>query len=93
MSQAPELDEATGLIRVGGRLRRCSNLTADAIHPIILDPQHPLTKLIIQDYDVKLHHPGPERVFAEIRRQYWILRGREAVRQHQRKCTECRKWR
>lgn len=28
MSLAPELDEATGLIRVGGRLRRCSDLTA-----------------------------------------------------------------
>ncbi|KAE8293635.1 hypothetical protein D5F01_LYC08747 [Larimichthys crocea] len=91
MSLAPELNEATGLIRVGGRLRRCSDLTSDMIHPIVLDPQHPLTRLIIQDYDVKLHHPGPERVFAEIRRRYWILRGCEAVCRHQRKCTECRK--
>ncbi|KAK7880770.1 hypothetical protein WMY93_032583 [Mugilogobius chulae] len=36
---------------------------------------------------------GPERVFAELRRKYWILRGREAVKKHQHNCVECRKWR
>ncbi|KAK0138067.1 hypothetical protein N1851_025730 [Merluccius polli] len=40
-----------------------------------------------------LHHPGPERVFAELRRSYWILRGREAIRRHQRTCAECQCWR
>ncbi|KAL0169529.1 hypothetical protein M9458_034125 [Cirrhinus mrigala] len=81
---APELDISTNLIRVGGRLRQISSLGEDNIHPIILDPHHPLTKLIIKDYDVRLHHPGPERVFSELRRKYWILRGRAAVRHHQR---------
>ncbi|CAL9703965.1 unnamed protein product [Knipowitschia caucasica] len=89
---APEFDEATGLIRVGGRLRRNPDLAVDEVHPIVLDPRHPLTRLIIQDYDEKLQHPGPERVFAEIRRRYWVLRGREAVRRHQRGCAECKKW-
>lgn len=70
---APELDEATGLIWVGGRLCCNSNLTLDAVHPIILDPKHPITRLIIQDYDKRLYHPGPERVFAEIRRKFWVL--------------------
>lgn len=32
-------------------------------------------------------------MFAELRRKYWILRGREAVRRHQHHCIECRKWR
>ncbi|KAL0195042.1 hypothetical protein M9458_008614, partial [Cirrhinus mrigala] len=90
---APELDISTNLIRVGGRLRQISSLGEDSIHPIILDPHHPLTKLIIKDYDDRLHHPGPERVFSELRRKYWILRGRAAVRHHQRQCTECQKWR
>ncbi|KAI2646455.1 Polyprotein P3 [Labeo rohita] len=90
---SPELDAVTGLIRVGGRLRHCEVLEADAVHPAVLDPRHPITALIIKDYDERLHHPGAERLFAEIRRTYWILRGREAVRRHQRQCTECRKWR
>ncbi len=92
-SLSPELDSVTGLIRVGGRLRHCDVLEVDALHPIVLDPQNPVTRLIIRDYDERLHHPGSERLFAEIRRTYWILRGREAIRRHQRQCVECRKWR
>lgn len=88
---APELDKVTRLVRVGGR--RNVNLTSDAVHPVLLDPKHPLTRMMIQDCDTKLHYPGPERVFAEVRRRYWILRGREAVRRHQRRYTKCRRWR
>lgn len=47
----------------------------------------------MKDYDDRLLHAGPERVFAEIRRAYWILRGRQAIKKHQRHCVECRKWR
>lgn len=90
---APELDESTGLIRVGGRLRHCTDLATEEAHPIVLDPKHPLTRLIIKDYDEKLCHPGPERVFTDIRRRYWVLHGREAVRRHQKSCVTCRQWR
>ncbi|KAI7812665.1 hypothetical protein IRJ41_006769 [Triplophysa rosa] len=92
-SLAPEYDDATGLIRVGGRLRRASDLDLEAIHPIVLDPRHPTTKLLIKDTDQRLHHPGSERVLAELRRQYWVLRGREAVRKHQYTCRDCQLWR
>ncbi|KAL0199276.1 hypothetical protein M9458_007816, partial [Cirrhinus mrigala] len=68
---SPEFDPTTGLIHVGGRLRRCSEAELDSIHPIVLASQHPVIKLIIKDYDEMLHHPGPERVFAELRRTYW----------------------
>lgn len=90
---APEYDSTTHLIRVGGRLRRTEQLDESTIHPIVLDPKHPLSKLIIQDFDKTLHHPGAERVFAEVRRKYWILKGREAIRQYQRTCLGCRQWR
>lgn len=60
---------------------------------MVLDPKHHITQLLIKDYDNRLLHPGPERVFAEIRLAYWILRGRQAVKKHQWSCTECRKWR
>ncbi|XP_063766006.1 uncharacterized protein LOC134882305 [Eleginops maclovinus] len=90
---APELDPNTQLIHVGGRLRRCDQLSQEVQHPIVLDPSHPLSKLIIKRYDQDLHHPGPERVFAEIRRRFWILRGRQAIRKFQHSCPECRKWR
>lgn len=78
---------------MGGRLRRCDVLNSEVLHPILLDPSHPITKLLIQHCDAQLHHPGAERVFAEFRRKYSILRGREAVRRHQHHCPECKKWR
>ncbi len=90
---APEYDITTNLIRVGGHLRRTEQLDESTIHPIVLDPKHPLSRLIIQDFDEILHHPGAERFFAEVRRKYWILRGREAIRQHQRTCLGCKQWR
>ncbi|XP_039592981.1 uncharacterized protein LOC120515759 isoform X2 [Polypterus senegalus] len=90
---SPEFDHTLGLIRVGGRLRRIEGFNEEGIHPIVLDPSHPITKLLIQNYDEKLLHPGPERVFAEVRRKYWILRGREAIRRHQHQCRECQRWR
>ncbi len=86
---ALELDNSTNLIWVGGRLRQISQLEEDNIHPIVLDPHHPLTKLIIRDYDDSLHHPGSERLFTELQRKFWVLRGRAAVRHHQWQCTEC----
>ncbi|XP_057695374.1 uncharacterized protein LOC130917729 [Corythoichthys intestinalis] len=89
---SPEWDQEMELIRVGGRLRHC-NLTTDSLHPVVLDPAHHITKLILKTYDQQLRHPGAERVFAEIRRRYWILRGRQAVRKLQHECPECQKWR
>lgn len=81
------------LVRAGGRLRRCNHLDSNTVHPIVLDSAHPLIKFLIQHYDNLLLHPGPECVFAELRRKYWIIRGREAVKKHQRSCFECKKWR
>lgn len=92
-SLSTEYDKASGLIRVGGRLRHAKHMELDAIHPIVLDPQHHLTKLLIKDYDASLLHPGPERVFAELRRRYWILQGREAIKKYQYRCVDCQKWR
>lgn len=90
---APELEPATGLIRVGGRLRRSQELEPDTVHPVVLDPAHKITKLVVHDADEDLRHPGTERLFAELRRRFWILHGREAVKRHQQFCPECKRWR
>ncbi|KAL1250707.1 hypothetical protein QQF64_018503 [Cirrhinus molitorella] len=93
VSLSAEYDETLGLIQVGGRLRRAEGLDPDTIHPIILDPKHQITLLLIKEYDDQLLHPGPERVLGEIRRKYWILRGRESIKKHQYNCESCQKWR
>nr|XP_055023061.1 uncharacterized protein LOC129413363 [Misgurnus anguillicaudatus] len=87
------MDKSSGLIRVGGQLRRAQMIEESTIHPIVLDAYHPVTQLLIKHYDCKLRHSGPERLFAEMQRCYWILRGREAIRRYQHRCTECQRWR
>ncbi|XP_046549034.1 uncharacterized protein LOC124259013 [Haliotis rubra] len=89
----PEYDRIDGMIRVGGRLRQVDILPHSAKHPIVLDPKHHITRLIIKDYDEKLLHAGAERILAETRRFFWIIQGREAIRRQQRTCTECQTWR
>lgn len=73
-SLAPEWDPLTNMIRVGSRLRRLANLDPEQIHPIVLDPRHAVTKLLIKEFE-RLLHPGAERVFTEIRRLLRLLRG------------------
>lgn len=63
---APEFNATDEVIQVGGRLQRAENLDPNFKHPIVLDPSHSITKLLIQDCDQRLCHPGPERVFAEL---------------------------
>lgn len=93
VSLAPEWDPLTNMMRVGGRLRRLANSDPEQLHPIVLDPRHTITKLLVKEFDERLLHPGAERVYAEIRRQYWILRGRQAIKYHQLHCLSCQRWR
>lgn len=90
---APDLDKYSGLIRVEERLRRAESIEECTVHPIVLDAHPPVTRLLIKHYDCKLHHPGPERVFAETWRYYWIIRGREAICRNQCGCPEYQHWR
>ncbi|KAL0153645.1 hypothetical protein M9458_051010 [Cirrhinus mrigala] len=41
------------LIRVGGRLRQAETLDPHTMHPIVLDPHHPNTQLLIKDTRLK----------------------------------------
>lgn len=90
---SPEMDTVTALIHFGGRLRRMNVACSVHIHPIVLNPCHAVTHLPIKAADARLIQPGLARVFADIRRQYWILHGSGAIKRQLRSCTECRQWR
>lgn len=70
-------------------LRHTDCLEAGVTHPVILYPAHQITKLLTQDFNQRLHHPGPERVLAEIWRHYCVLHGLEAVTRNQHGCRDC----
>ncbi|XP_029171256.1 uncharacterized protein LOC114940687 [Nylanderia fulva] len=79
--------DATGIIRVGGRLRH-SSLPETRKHPIIFR-SHPVLSLIIDHHHVRTMHGGPQLTLASLRQQYWILRARTTVRAVLYRCVCC----
>lgn len=76
------------LIRVGGRLS-ASLLPYHHKHPLLLPKKSHVTRLIIDDTHLRLLHAGALATHSYIRRRYWILDGRNVVRNHLRKCNRC----
>ena len=81
----PFLEDDTRILRVGGRLKNAP-IPFVAKHPAILPSRHHITCLIIRHYHLRSGHAGPERVLAEVRQRYLILKGRATTRRIPRSC-------
>ena len=66
-----------------------ADVPRNAKHPIILPRKHPITELVIREAHERLHHAGINHVLADTRTQYWIVNGRQAVKDFDRKCPFC----
>ncbi|XP_059096083.1 uncharacterized protein LOC131890693 [Tigriopus californicus] len=86
---SPFLDPE-GLLRARGRLSQ-AQVGYDQKFPVVLHPTHPLTKLIVQDNQHRHHHPGVNHGLGLLRQEYWVLRGREAVKTARRECDHCQR--
>jgi len=78
------------ILRVGGRLRH-SNLKSNHKFPMLLPRHSKLTELVINTNYLKHLHSGCSLTFTAIQREFWIVRGRDAVEFHIRKCVRCAK--
>ena len=85
----PFLDEM-GIVRVRGRLENAL-IDYDARHPIILPYRDHLTDLIISQHQQKTGLLGQEYVLSSLRHQYWVIKGRSAVRRVISGCFLCKK--
>ena len=83
----PFLDD-DGLLRVGGRLER-ANLPFEAKHPAILPKRHQVTRLVIADVHGRSRHMGVNHVLAEVRQRYWVIDGRQEVKNWDKECLFC----
>lgn len=61
LTLAPKFDSKEELIWVGGRLCHSSQLDPEAIYPVVPHAKHPITRLVIKEFDEQLHHPGPQK--------------------------------
>lgn len=79
------------IFRRDGRLRYADCLPWETQHPIILPRNHWITKLIIKDSNEKNQHGRTNQVLVQLSSRYWIVSGREAIREWEKECMMCRK--
>lgn len=91
LSLTPFLDNDE-ILRVGGRLKH-AKLPEDVKHPIILPSGGFFTTLIIRRTHEQAMHGGLQLTLRLIRETYWIVRGKNLVRNHINKCVICFRYR
>ncbi|XP_045777856.1 uncharacterized protein LOC123875852 [Maniola jurtina] len=69
-----------GIIRVGGRLSACKDISFDHKHPILLPSKDHIVNLIIEYVHRISCHAGPQLTLCLLRKKYWILSTRRIVR-------------
>lgn len=80
-----------GLLLVGGRLAHAS-LGFNHKHPILLPGKHYVTNLIVDSFHTRNMHTGPHLLLSLLRQRYWLIGGRNIVRQRVQKCNHCFKY-
>ena len=83
----PRLED--GVLVVGGRLRRAQSLPYKMRHPKIIHSHHELAQPIVEEMHHIYHHPPTEHLLNQIRQEYWIIHGRQAVWNAKFKCSYC----
>ena len=78
------------LLRVGGRLVN-ARVRGKTKHPIIIPFKHPVTDMIIRYHHAAVGHMGQESVLSSLRGEFWIIKGRTAVRRVVRSCVDCQR--
>ena len=85
-------EDDNGLLRCDSRLKYATYLPYDVKHPIELPRKNAVTRLIIQHYHNQAHHEGgTNHTITALSAKYWIICGREAIREFETSCMECKK--
>ena len=92
VSLRPFLDEE-GILRVGGRLKDMSRLQFDQRCPQLLPKRHPISETVARHYHEKIleHVGGPMHTLSELNEKFWIVAGRQMIKEIINKCIICRK--
>lgn len=79
-------------MRCDGRLQHAEFLSYDVRYPVILPRKSWVTKLIVKEYHENgKHAAGTNQTLAALSTRYWILSAREAIREWEKECAECRR--
>ena len=77
-----------GLIRSRGRLKHSWYHFNDQV---LLPPKSRITHLLIMQAHESIHHGGMSETLSELRRQFWLPKGRQTVKKSLKECRHCRR--
>ena len=78
------------VVRCKGRIQN-STLAYSAKFPILLPRKQHFTKLVIMQSHENVKQNGVRETLTKIRAQFWIIKGRQAVKDVLSKCVTCKK--
>ena len=86
----PQLEE--GHMTCDSRVKYAEFLSHDACFPIILPRKLQVTKLIVKYFHEEGNHAsGTNQTLAVLSTRFWIISGREEIREWEKECNECRR--
>uniref|UniRef100_A0A914XCT4 Integrase catalytic domain-containing protein n=1 Tax=Plectus sambesii TaxID=2011161 RepID=A0A914XCT4_9BILA len=80
-----------GILRCGGRLLNAEKEDSTK-YPILLPRKTHVTQLIITNQHILALHSGVQHTMAQLRQEFWILKGRIEVQRAIKNCLTCRKY-
>ena len=80
--------EVEGILRCEGRLGSM-NLPYEAKKPCLLPKDSLFTNLVVRKCHQRVMHGGVNAALAEVRRQFWIPKGRQVVKKTRKQCGIC----
>ena len=83
--------DGDGMWRCGGRLANV-DVPYSTKYPLLLSRDHPLTPLVVDDAHKRVLHNGAKETLTEVRKRFWIVKGRSLVRSIIYKCVVCRRF-
>ena len=83
------LDPANKVLCCSSRLQN-SNLPASTVYPMLLPSHSAFTDLYIRHAHLKVSHQGVPQTLTYVRKQFWILKGRQSVKTVLNWCNQCK---
>ncbi|KAG1650686.1 hypothetical protein GQR58_027818 [Nymphon striatum] len=82
--------DTEGVVRVGGRIKKSSDISYDMKNPVLIPYEAPISKMIVGFYH-GLAHSGVASTVAKVRAKYWIIRAHRIAKSTKFNCVICRR--
>lgn len=83
--------DSDGIMRCDTRLKYAKYLPYNTRFPILLPRKHGVTRLIVKYYHELGEHSGTNQTLAALSTKFWLISGREEIREYEKVCTGCKR--